>query len=238
MSTQSFVQPKRIMLKLSGEVLKGKEEFGYDMETLSTLVKKIITVANRWIEVVIVLGGGNIFRGSFFEDTVVNPMIADYVWIISTVMNGLILGDAIERQWHKAYVLSSTEMPRIVTSFTMKKALYQLSKGYVLVCSWGTGNPCFTTDTAAVQKALELGCDYVVKATKVDGVYDKDPMKFPDAKRFDTLSLKEAYTLGVNVMDHAAIAMAYDNKMPVMVCHVDDMDKIGTADIRATYVTP
>jgi len=226
--------PRRIMLKLSWETLKWEQEFGFDMKFIDTLSKKIATITARWIQVVIVLGAGNIFRGA--QQDGIKRASGDYIGMLATVMNWLMLWESLGLVGQKVKVMTSLEMPKVADSFVMKDAMHYLDEWRIVICVWWTGNPYFTTDTAAVQKALELDCDIVVKATKVDGIYDKDPNKHDDAVKFDTLTLQKAYELWVNIMDHSAIAMAMDNDLPMFVCKIDDIHKIGDDDIIGTYV--
>lgn len=226
--------PKRLMLKLSGETMKGSKEFGIDMVFVDKLSKQICQIASRGLQIAIVLGAGNIFRGA--QQDGIKRSSGDYIGMLATVMNALVLGEALSISGQKVKVLTSLEMPKVADSFVMKDALEYLEQWYIVVCAGGTGNPYFTTDSAAVQKALELDCDIMIKATKVDGVYDKDPVKYPDATKFDTMTLKQAYELGVNIMDHSAIAMAMDNDLPLFVCKIDDLHQLGSDDIVGTYV--
>jgi uridylate kinase len=226
--------PKRLMLKLSGETMKGSKEFGIDMVFVDKLSKQICQIASRGLQIAIVLGAGNIFRGA--QQDGIKRSSGDYIGMLATVMNALVLGEALSISGQKVKVLTSLEMPKVADSFVMKDALEYLEQWYIVVCAGGTGNPYFTTDSAAVQKALELDCDIMIKATKVDGVYDKDPIKYSDAIKFDTMTLKQAYELGVNIMDHSAIAMAMDNDLPLFVCKIDDLHQLGSDDIVGTYV--
>lgn len=233
---QRVKQASRIMIKLSWETLKGQYDHGFDFPFIESLVDKIITLVKKQKkQVVIVVGAGNIFRWIEGARKGMNQAIADYMGILATVMNGLALGEAFETAGQPAKVMTSLEVPKIVEWFMFKKAMDYLDTGHVLICVWWTGNPYFTTDTCAVQKAVELQCDMMVKATKVDGVYDKDPMKHTDAVKFQTLTLKKANELGLNIMDHSAIAMAMDNKLPLYVCKVSDLQLLGEEDI-GSYV--
>ncbi len=229
-------QPKRVMLKLSGEALKGAGEYGFDIDFLDQLAKKIVSLTKRGIEIVVILGWGNIFRGVSGASKWMDRATGDYVGMLATVMNGIALGEALERNGQPVSVLSSLEMPKVAELFVRKKALSYLEDKKVVISVAGTGNPFFTTDTSAVQKALELNCEYIVKGTKVDGVYDSDPMKNPNAVRFDSIAVEEALKMGLNIMDHSAIAMAMDNKLPLYVCRIGDIDQIGTETMRGTHI--
>lgn len=229
--------PQRIMLKLSWEALKWKGSYGFDIEFVDQLAKKIVVLSQKGFEIAVVLWGGNIFRGVTGSEKGMDRATGDYIGMLATVMNGIALGEALVRNGQDARVLSSLDMPKVAESFVTKKALHYISQKKVVICVAGTGNPFFTTDTGAVQKSLELGCQMMIKWTKVDGVYDKDPMKYTDAKRFETLSMKKALEIWVNVMDHAAIAMAMDNNLPLYVCRIDSIDQLGNDDHLWTLVT-
>lgn len=233
-SMNSMKNVKRIMLKLSGETLKGKTDWNFDTDFIQKLAKKIIVLSKKKIQIVIVLGAGNIIRGTQFD--AVKRVSGDYLGMVGTVINAVVVAETIEKLWGKAKVFSSLDMPKVADTFIRQEALDALKTGQIVLCAGWTGSPFYTTDSAAVQKALELDCDIVVKATKVDGVYDKDPMKHKNAKRFDTISLTEAYKLGLNIMDHTAIAMAMDNQLPLFVCKIEDLEKLGDKKIVGTYV--
>ncbi len=156
--------------------------------------------------------------------------------MLATIINGIAIGEAIEDAWVDVRVMSAIPTHRVAEDFIRRRALRHIEKGRVVICVWGTGNPYFTTDSAAVLRALELECDTVVKATKVDGIYDKDPKQFEDAIRYDILPLQEALHKNLRVMDQAAIALAHDEDMPIYVCRIGDIDLIGTDDIIGTYV--
>ncbi len=163
---------------------------------------------------------------------------ADYMGMLATVMNGIALGDAIQKQGQEVRIMSALEINRVSELFIRNRAMKHLEKKRVIIAVAGSGNPFFTTDSAAVLRALELGCDVIVKGTKVDGVYDKDPAKFPDAKRFETLALQEALEKNLRVMDQSALALAKDEKIPLFVCRIEDIDKLGSDEIRGTLLTP
>ncbi len=230
----SMKNVKRIMLKLSGETLKGNGEGSFDTDFINKLAKKIVALSKKKIEIVIVLWAGNIIRGTQFD--AVNRITGDYLGMVGTVINATVVAEAIQNNWGKAKVFTSLDMPKVAASFFRREALDRIKAGEIVFCAGWTGSPFCTTDSAAVQKALELNCDVVVKATKVDGIYDKDPMKHKNAKRFDHINLTEVYKLGLNIMDHSAIAMAMDNKLPMFVCKIDDLEKLGSNKIVGTYV--
>lgn len=229
--------PKRILLKLSGEALQGKGEYGIEPEFLDELAKKIVTLTrDKHIEVAIVIGGGNIFRGVSGAAKGLDRTAADYMGMLATVINGIALGNAIEKQGQSVRIMSAVEISKVAELFIYRRALKHLREKRIIIVVAGTGNPYFTTDSAAVLRALELHCDFMVKGTKVDGVYDKDPEKYPDAKRYDTVSVDEALEKGLRIMDQSAIALAKDEKLPIFVCKIEDIDQIGSPDIRGTYV--
>lgn len=234
---KKFQTPKRILLKLSGEALQGKQWYGIDPNFLSYLAKKIVyLVKNERLEIAIVVGWGNIFRWIELEKWGFDRATGDNMGMLATIINGIAIGEAIESEWVDVRVMSAVSAHKVAEDFIQRRALRHIDKGRVVICVGGSGNPFFSTDSAAVLRALELGCDAVVKATKVDGIYDKDPKKYPDAVRFDILSLEEAIKKDVRVMDQSAIALAHDECMPIYVCKIEDIDKLTSDDIVGTYV--
>lgn len=234
---KKYHTPKRILLKLSGEALQGEQWYGIDPKFLSFLAKKIVhLVQNEWLEIVIVVGWGNIFRGIELEEGWFDRVTGDYMGMMGTIINGLAIGEAIEDEGVDVRVTSAIPTQRVAEDFIRRRALRHIEKGRVVICVWGTGNPYFSTDSCAVLRALELECDVVVKATKVDGIYDKDPKKHDDAVRHDSLHLHEVIQRDIRVMDQAAIALAHDEGMPIYVCRMEDIDKICSDDIIGTYV--
>lgn len=234
---KKFHNPKRILLKLSWEALQGKQWYGIDPNFLSYIAKKIVhLVKNENMEIAIVVGGGNIFRGIELEKGGFDRATGDNMGMLATMINGIAIGEAIESEGVDVRVMSAVSTHKVAEDFIQRRALRHIQKGRVVICVGGSGNPFFSTDSAAVLRALELGCDAVVKATKVDGIYDKDPKKFDDAVRYDILSLEDAIQKNVRVMDQAAIALAHDECMPIYVCKIEDIDKLKTDDIVWTYV--
>ena len=229
-------QPKRILLKLSGEALKWQREYGIDVKFINILANKIKNLYERGIEIALVLGAGNIFRGVAWEAMWLDRATGDYMGMLGTIINALAMGNILTQHGMEVRVMSSIETPRVAEPFIRKRALKHLQKWRIVLCAAWTGNPYFSTDAAAVLRALELHCDMVVKGTKVDGVYDKDPMKYDDAVKFDTMHIEDALEWDIRVMDHNAIAMAKDEKMPIYVCHIDQIDLIGTDTITWTLV--
>ncbi len=229
--------PKRILIKLSGEALQWKQWYGIDPDFLTFIANKIVHLIQiQKIEVAIVVGGGNIFRGVELERGWFDRATGDSMGMLATIINGIAIGEAIEAAGIDVRVMSAVPTHRVAEDFIRRKALSHIKKGRVVICVWGTGNPYATTDSAAVLRALELECDAVVKATKVDGIYDKDPNKYNDAIRYDILPLEEALHKNLRVMDQTAIALAHDEDMPIFVCRIEDMHLIGTDEIIGTYV--
>ncbi len=232
---------KRIMLKVGGESLIGDREYGIDPQAALTVAQQIKAVHESGVDVAVVIGGGNIFRGVAGSKNGIDRATADYMGMLATVMNALALQDALEKVGVETRVQSALEMPAVAERFIRRKAIRHMEKGRVVILAAGTGVPYVTTDTGASLHALELHCDVLMKATKVDGIYDKDPMKHQDAKRFKTLSFKDAISLpGVEVMDTAALAMSSDNHMPVMVFELfekDNLIKAVNGEDIGTYVS-
>jgi uridylate kinase len=213
---------KRILLKVSGEVLAGDQSFGIEPEFLHHVADQIVEVARSGVEVAIVIGAGNIFRGMAVAAKGGDRVTSDLMGMLGTVINSLALGDAIEQQGLKVKVYSNVPMETVADTFTARDARRALADGYVVVCAGGTGSPFFTTDTAAALKAIELRCDVLLKGTKVDGVYSADPKKDPKATRYDTISHEQAISQDLRVMDTAAFALARDNALPIIVYALDD----------------
>lgn len=213
---------KRILLKVSGEVLAGDQSFGIEPKFLHQVADQIAEVARSGVEVAIVIGAGNIFRGMAVAAKGGDRVTSDLMGMLGTVINSLALGDAIEQKGLKVKVYSNVPMETVADTFTARDASRALADGYVVVCAGGTGSPFFTTDTAAALKAIELRCDVLLKGTKVDGVYSADPRKDPQAKRYDALSHEEAIARDLRVMDTAAFALARDNALPIIVYALDD----------------
>jgi len=211
---------KRVMLKLSGEVLMGATPFGVDPDTINRLAREIIEVQNSGIELAIVIGGGNIFRGMSGTASGMDRASADYMGMLATVMNSIALQDAIERNGATVRVISALHIREIAEPYIRRRAVRHLEKGRILIFAAGTGNPYFTTDTAASLRAMEIQADAVLKGTKVDGVYTSDPAKNADAKRYDTLTFTEALTNRLGVMDATAMSLCRDNQMPIVVFDV------------------
>ena len=208
---------RRILLKLSGEALGGDEAAGICPEAVHDMARQIKEVHDLAVEVVIVVGGGNIFRGLAGSERGIERATGDYMGMLATVINALALQDAMEKQGVPTRVLSAITMTQIAEPFIRRRAVRHLEKRRVVIFAAGTGNPFFSTDTAAALRANEINAEVVLKATKVDGIYDKDPKKFPDAKRYEKISYGEALEKRLKVMDAAAFALCQDNKMPIIV---------------------
>jgi uridylate kinase len=207
----------RVLLKVSGEALAGDQSYGIEPEFLNAVASQIVDLARAGVQVAIVIGGGNIFRGMAVAAKGGDRVTGDHMGMLGTVINSLALGDAIRRQGGRSHVFSSVTMPSIADTFTQRAATAALEGGAVVICAGGTGNPFFTTDTAAALKAIELRCDVLLKGTKVDGVYADDPATNPDAERFDTIGYDEVIRRNLRIMDTAAFALARDNSLPIIV---------------------
>lgn len=217
---------RRVIVKLSGEALTGAQGFGIDQATVERLAADLVAAAKLGVELGVVVGGGNIFRGVEVSERGVPRTVGDTMGMLATVMNCLVLEAAIERAGHEARTLSALAMPSVCETYNIKRAQKNLGKGRVVLLGAGTGNPFFTTDTTAVLRAAELNCHAVLKATNVDGVYTADPKKDPKAKRYDRLSHQEAIEKNLRVMDSTAFALARENHMPIIVFSVAEKGAI------------
>ena len=217
MGSRDELRYKRVLLKLSGEALGGAEGSGIDVTTVRGFAANIAEVASMGVEVAIVCGGGNILRGAEFSQLGADRANSDYMGMLATVINALALCDAIEQAGVPARVHTALEIQSVAEPFVRKRAINQLEKGHVVLLAAGTGNPYFSTDTAAALRANELGCEILLKATKVDGVYDSDPMLNPEAKRYSSLSYMDVLSQGLKVMDGTAITLCMENSLPILV---------------------
>ncbi len=208
---------KRILLKLSGEALMGDDAFGINRATIVRMVEEIAEVVNMGVEVAVVIGGGNIFRGVAGGSVGMDRATADYMGMLATVMNALALADTMNKQGLMARVMSAIGIGQVVESYARPKALQYLEEGKVVIFAAGTGNPFFTTDTAAALRGAEIGAEVVLKATKVDGVYSADPKKDPTATRYATLTFDAAISQNLGIMDATAFALCRDQKLPINV---------------------
>ncbi len=217
---------KRILFKVSGESLMGEKPFGHDMTAIQKTCEEIVKIYKSGVEVAIVVGGGNIFRGVSVATELMDRASADYMGMLATVMNGIALQAGIEKLGVETRMLSAISINKICEPYIRRRAIRHLEKGRVVIFVAGTGNPYFTTDTASVLRATEMECDVILKGTQVDGVYDKDPKKFSDAVRFDELSFNEAIKRDLRVMDPTALTLARDNNMPILVFKISEPDAI------------
>ena len=219
-------QYKRIMLKLSGESLGGAQGYGVSPLRAELVAAQIKRVLAYQVQVGIVIGSGNIWRGVDGISRGMERAQADYMGMLATVINSLALQDALERMGVVVRVQTAIEMRAVAEPYIRRRAIHQLEQGYVVIFGAGTGNPYFTTDTAAALRAMEIGADVLLKATKVDGIYDSDPLTNPQAKRFATLSYIKALNLGVKVMDSTALSLCMDNNLPIIVFKLDEENEI------------
>lgn len=208
---------KRILLKLSGEALMGSQSYGIDTLVAESVAGEIKAVHELGVEIVIVVGGGNIFRGVSKSAGNMDRAAADYIGMLATVMNAVVLQDALEKLDVYTRVMSAIDIPQLAEPFIRRRAIRHLEKKRVVILAAGTGNPYFTTDSAAALRALEVEAEVIFKATKVDGVYSADPIKFPDATRFEKISYREVLEKQLKVMDASAISLCMDNNLPIMV---------------------
>jgi uridylate kinase len=208
---------KRVLLKISGEALMGEREYGMDPEMVAQIAADVAKVRSLGIDVCLVVGGGNIFRGVSAASRGMERASADYMGMLATVINALALQNALENIGCDTRVQSAIPMATVAEPYIRRRAVRHMEKGRVVIFAAGTGNPFFTTDTAAALRASEMGCDVLLKGTKVDGVYDADPAKHPEAKRYDRLSYMRVLTEDLGVMDHAAISLARENAIPILV---------------------
>lgn len=215
---------KRVLLKVSGEALMGDQGYGIHPPTVDRIAAEIAAVQKTGIEIGLVIGGGNIFRGLSAAAGGMERASADYMGMLATVMNALAMQNALEREGVDTRVMSAIPMQAVCEPYIRRKGVRHLEEGRIAIFAAGTGNPFFTTDTAAALRAVEMGCDALLKGTQVDGVYDSDPRSNPDAKRFESVSYQRVLADNLNVMDASAIALARDNRLPVVVF---DLHKAG-----------
>ena len=215
---------KRILLKLSGESLMGDQDFGISNDMLTQYAQEIKQIVESGVEVAVVIGGGNIFRGIQAEKGVIDRVQGDYMGMLATCINGLALQSAIESIGIKTRLLTAIKMEQIAEPYIKRRAVRHLQKGRVVIFGAGTGNPYFTTDTAASLRAIEVGAEVILKGTRVDGIYTEDPEKNADAKKYDNITFNEVYEKGLNIMDMTAFTLCNENKLPIIVF---DMNKPG-----------
>lgn len=219
----------RILLKLSGEALMGGQNYGIDTQVAAALATEIKTVHELGVEVAIVVGGGNIFRGVSESAGNMDRAAADYIGMLATIMNAVVLQDALEKANVFTRVMSAIDIPELAEPFIHRRAIRHLEKKRVVIFAAGTGNPFFTTDSAAALRALEIKADVIFKATKVDGIFDADPVKVPTATKFDRISYKEVLERRLQVMDASAISLCMDNGLPIMVFNMRESGNIVKA---------
>ena len=233
-------QYRRVLLKLSGEALMGDLDYGIEPSVIKRIAAEIAEVRKRGIEVAIVIGGGNIFRGAGLAGAGMDRVTGDYMGMLATVMNALAIQDALESLDVHARVMSALQVHEVCEDYIRRRAVRHLEKGRVIILAAGTGNPFFTTDTAASLRAIEIGADVLLKATKVDGVYDSDPAKNPDATRYDSVSYDQVIADKLGVMDATAIVMCRDNGLPLRIfdlTRANALVQAMTGDDVGTVVT-
>jgi len=213
----SNLKYKRVILKLSGEVLQGKQTYGIDKDIVAEISRQIKEVKELGVEIAIIIGGGNIFRGISDAAANMDRTSADHMGMLATVINSMALQDALEKIGLHCRVQSAIEMQKVAEPYIRRRAIRHLEKGRIVVFAAGTGNPFFSTDTAAALRAAEIGAEVILKATKVDGVYDKDPVKCPDAVKYESVSYMEVLSKGLRIMDSTAISLCMENSLPIVV---------------------
>lgn len=213
---------KRILLKLSGEALMGRQSFGIETATLKAYAKEIKEVSEMGVEVAVVIGGGNIFRGIQLEEGGMDRAQGDYMGMLATVINAMALQDALEKLGAKTRVMSALEIRQVCEPYIRRRAIRHLEKRRIVILGAGTGNPFFTTDTAAALRSIEIEADVVLKGTKVDGVYTADPEKDPTALKFDAVSFQDVLSRRLNVMDMTAFTLCQENKLPIIVFNINE----------------
>lgn len=237
---KSELKYRRVLLKLSGEALMGERSYGLDVPTLQQIAREVAEVHALGCQVALVIGGGNIFRGLKGAAAGMDRTTADQMGMLATVMNGLAMQDALEKAGVPTRVMSALEMRNVAEMYIRRRAERHLEKGRVVIFAAGTGNPYFTTDTAAALRALEIRADVVMKATKVDGVYDKDPKTHADAVRFETLTYHDVLNLDLGVMDATSVSLCKENKLPIMVFDMTvpgNITKAVLGTVTSTLVT-
>ncbi len=217
---------KRVLLKLSGEALMGEKGYGIDPDTVNYMATEVKKAYDLGIEIAVVIGGGNIFRGVEAAEQGIERATADYMGMLATVINALALQNALEKIGVNTRVQSAIEMRELAEPYIRRKAMRHLEKGRVVIFAAGTGNPYFTTDTAAALRAIEIGANVILKGTKVDGIYSSDPVKDPKAKKFDTLSYMDVIRNSLKVMDSTAITLCMDNNLPIVVFNIRNKDSL------------
>ncbi len=208
---------KRILLKISGEALSGDDGFGFDYKKLHAIAAQIVEVAKTNVQIVVVIGAGNIWRYRDTTESGIERTASDAMGMLATIMNAVALQSSLEAMGAVTRVCSAVDVPQLAEPYVRRRAERHLEKSRIVICAGGTGNPFFTTDSAAALRALELECDIILKASNVDGIYDKDPNKFPQAKKYDTVSFQEAIEKNLKVMDQSAFSMCREQNLPIVV---------------------
>lgn len=230
---------KRVLLKLSGESLQGNAQFGYNGDAVEEIVNEIAQLHKTGTQIAIVVGGGNIMRGKSISGHGVSPATADYMGMLATIMNALYLQDVLKAAGIENRVMTAIATNEVAEPFIRLKAMKHLCRGRVVILAAGTGNPFSTTDTAAALKARELECEVIIKATKVDGIYDKDPNKFKDAVKYDKITYLDAIQQNLEVMDMTAFTMCKDSQIPIIVCDIlgkNNLKKVALGENIGTLV--
>lgn len=231
---------KRILLKLSGEALMGDKSFGFDTDVIAQYAQDIKSITELGVQVAVVIGGGNIYRGMNEAETGIERAHGDYMGMLATVINGMAVQAGLEKVGVYTRLQSAIKMEQIAEPYIRRRAIRHLEKGRVVIFGGGTGNPYFSTDTAAALRAMEIGADVLIKATKVDGVYDSDPIKHPEAVRFDRLNYIEVINRRLEVMDSTAISLCMDNNLPILVLNLwkpEDLRAALHGESAGTLVT-
>src|SRR5438132_3919408 len=238
MSTEKQKHPayRRVLLKISGEALVGEQTFGIDTNVAHSVAEEIKQVHNLGVELAVVVGGGNIFRGLSKSAGSMDRSSADYIGMLATVMNAVVLQDALERMGIQTRVLSAIDIPQMAEPFIRRRAIRHLEKGRIVIFAAGTGNPFFSTDSDAALRALAIKADVILKATKVDGVYSADPVKDPSATRYDCITFQEVLEKNLRVMDASAISMCRDNNLPIVVFNMRTPGNIAGAVNKAAGI--
>ena len=232
---------QRIVLKLSGESLQGSQGFGIHPETVAGIARELKEVNDLGVQVAIMVGGGNIFRGTRQKSLAIDRATGDYMGMLATVINGLALQDALEKQGCFTRLMSAIEMHQVAEPFIRRRATRHLEKGRIVIFAAGTGNPYFSTDTAAALRAMEIKAQVILKATRVDGIYDADPEKVPGARMFDQITHLDVIQKGLSVMDTTAISLCMDNKMPIIVFNLNvpgNIKRVVLGDKVGSIVSP
>ena len=222
MESESQTKYKRILLKLSGEALAGQQKVGINPEIVSHIAREVKSAYELGVDVALVIGGGNIFRGSMGTSIGIERATGDYMGMLGTIINALAVQSVLENMGIPTRVMTAIEMRQVAEPYIRRKALHHLEKRRIIIFAAGTGNPFFTTDTAAALRAIEIGADLFLKATKVDGVYDKDPVKFPEAHKINAASYMDVLQHQLGVMDYTAVSLCMENKLPLVVFNLFD----------------